>query len=237
MRPLGHACQQPDQGERQDHGHAPGQDRKDPALIAARVSPQHHRQAAGDQDAQHHRPFTRAGDPRALMVVCGKLSAPGGIGQDHQGPGEIGKRGPAEQIPGADPGRRDEQEPGRHDQKGCGQDQPGPAPAEAGRKAVAQLADQRIAEGVQQPGHEQHRSDRGQAQAHALGVEGRQIEVERQIEGGERQAERAVGEQLAGAEGCILARRHALAGLDRDLAHIGEANPKAGLAISQVIAP
>ena len=71
------------------------------------------------------------------------------------------------------------------------------------RDAIAEPAQQRIAEGVHHPGNEQHRADQRQRQGQFVGIELGHVHIDRQGREGERQSERTVGGEarIAGTGG------------------------------------
>ena len=191
---FGHQEQEREEHRGQQKQHAPGERCQDRAAVVGRDAEQH-RQAGGEQDARDHEALAHPSDARALVIVARQLGAPCGVRNQHQRPGEVGGGRPQEEVAGRDRQRRTEQQPGRAQQQRAGEQEPGAAPAEARAGAIAELADQRVAQRIEQAGGEQQRPDRREAEAGGLGVERRQIDVERQVQRGERQTEAAIGQQ------------------------------------------
>jgi hypothetical protein len=184
-RLLGHVPDQDQQSRRQYDQHGDGKKMQHAALVFG-IDPEDRRHAGREQDAEDDETLARAGDPRALVIGAGQLGAPRCVRQQHHGPGDIGDGGPQEEVAGTSAGGRHEQQPGADQEQGTGRDQPRPPASEPGRQAIAQLADQRIAQHIQEPRAEQHEAHAREAEADMLGVERRQIDIEWQIERGER---------------------------------------------------
>jgi hypothetical protein len=167
-----------------DHGHR-----------RSLVRGQEGRQAGGDQRAEDHEAFARGGDAAALVVVAGYLGTPGAVGQQHQRRAEIDGDAPEQQVAGIGAGRRQEQAVGGEHQQRHPEKHPAAAPAERPAEAVGEGADQGIGRHVGEPGNQQQAADQGEAESEILGVEGRQIDEERQQHHRQRQPRKSIGQQ------------------------------------------
>ena len=123
--------------------------------------------------------------------------------------------------------------------RGVAEDQPGPALAPGRSQPVAKLAHQRVDHRVEQARQQQHGANSGEIEAEPGRVEGRQVDIERQVQCGQRQRQTAIAEERAPAQGRLpLSRpRHRSGRPQYRLHDVDRAGAEARLAIGQVVGP